>query len=379
MLIATVVFPIALRVAKKHNIVDNPEARKLQKEPIPVFGGVAVVIGMITPLLVGSCMYPQINLWYPMLAIVALFLLGVTDDVKGLSAVLRFVLELVIVWILIWHPFQSDNGPIIDNFQGLFGRHTISLFTALPLTLIAGVGIVNAVNMIDGVDGYSSGYGIATNTLFSLLFYSFGNLEMALFSGVAAAALVPFYLHNVFGKKSKMFIGDGGSLVIGLVMATDVFTLLSSETNNGNLEMKGVGAVALALAILCIPVFDTLRVMCARIINRRNPFSADMTHLHHVYIRLGFSHVGTSTSIILTNLLIVGLWWLSWRLGASITLQFFIVAALGLLATCGFYYGSEYAISRQNGFYRLMNRIGRWTHFEEKGVWLFLQNVVDKF
>jgi len=348
LVIASVVFPLALRIARKYNIMDNPDARKLQKQPVPVFGGIVVVLGMIIPLLTYAIYYHVGELGYPIMAILALWIIGVTDDIKNVSAYIRFILEFMIVWVLIWHPNTPDTGYMINNLFGLFGRHEISVYTAIPLTLIAGVGIINAINLIDGVDGYSSGFGIVANLFFSIIFIICQDTTMAIFSLVAAAALIPFYIHNVFGTTSKMFIGDGGSLVIGFILMYNVFSVLSHNSSCVELESQGISLVALSLAILNIPVFDTVRVMCARIFSGVSPFTPDKTHLHHLFIDLGFTHAQTSTTIISINILIVLLWYLVYRLGASINLQFFIVVLLGIFTTTIFYYATRHYLNKKS-------------------------------
>lgn len=347
LLISTIAFPFALKFARKHNIMDNPDARKLQKQPVPVFGGIVVVLGMIIPLIVYASMNNIDELIYPIIAIIILWAIGVTDDIRNVSAYVRFILEFLIVWVLIWHPNTPDTGYMINNLYGLWGRHEISVFTAIPLTLIAGVGIINAINLIDGVDGYSSGFGIVANLFFAIIFLVCHDITMGLFSLVASAALIPFYIHNVFGTKSKMFIGDGGSLVIGFILMYNVFSMLSHNSSCIELESQGVSLVALSLAILTIPVFDTVRVMCARIISGVSPFTPDKTHLHHLFIDLGFTHAQTSTTIIGINILIVGIWYLAYRLGASINLQFYLVILLGILTTTVFYYTTRHYLDKK--------------------------------
>lgn len=376
--IASLAFPVALRFALKYNIVDNPNARKLQKEPVPVFGGIVVMIGILIPLLIAAYFYHYVDLSYILCSIVLLWCIGVTDDIRGLSAAFRFIVEIGLVWVLIWQPMQSENGPMLDHLHGLFGRGLLSYYSAIPLTIIGSVGIINAINLIDGVDGYSSGFGIVSNTLFAFIFTALGQESMAIFSAIAAAALVPFYIHNVFGRKSKMFIGDGGSLIIGLILAYDTQTLLSSKTNTMAWEEHEVGIVALALAILAIPIFDTLRVMFARILHGQSPFSPDKTHVHHAFISLGFSHVATSTLIILINFSIVGLWYVCYRLGGSITTQFLMVVCLGLLATCGLYYGMRHLEKAQGRSYRKVHKQAKRTQVESKSFWHRIEVLVDK-
>ena len=367
------VYPWVLNIAKKHNIMDMPDNRKLQTQPVPVFGGAAVAVGIFIPLLILSYYFHSPFIGYQLVVMLCLMIIGIADDIKGLSATLRFVVELVLVWVLLWRTHLG-----IDNLHGLFGLPILSTYISLPLSLIAGVGIINSINLIDGVDGYSSGYGIFANSIFAVIFFSMGETISGLFSTICAAALLPFLLHNVFGKTSKMYIGDGGSLLIGFIMVCNVFTLLSQESLSGMLlHNKGIGWVALSLAILCIPVFDTIRVMCARIVQSTSPFLPDKTHLHHLFIDMGFSHAGTSITIILTNAAIVGIWYLSYLLGASINTQFIIVVLLGLLSTFGFYYTLRFCQRHNNSVWQRFCRLGAWTHFEHKGAWVTIQKIMD--
>lgn len=376
LLVSAIAFPFALRFAIKHHIVDNPNARKLQKQPVPILGSISVMAGITIPLFVGG-FFRDPSTIYTYIAVLMLFIIGLTDDIKDISAIIRFMLELIVVWIMIWHPAYFDNGPMIDNLHGLFGRGHISLFTAFPLTMIAGVGIINAINMIDGVDGYSSGFGILTNSLFAFIFFHVGQPALGTLAGITAAALVPMFFHNVFGKTSKMFIGDAGSLVIGLVLAYNTFSLLSGNGCGHELANHGIGVVALTLAIMSVPIFDTLRVMFGRIFEGRSPFMADKTHLHHLFIDMGFSHVGTSMTLIATNGIIVLTWYISYLIGASVLWQFIIVCLLAILFTTGFYYFMRHQESTHSAIWQTMCRIGRKTHFEQKGIWHIMQKVVD--
>jgi len=371
-LLTWIVFPLMLHIAKKYNIVDNPNARKLQKTPIPVLGGVAVAIGMFVPLICAATYFSFENLWYVVGAMLVLVVIGVTDDIKNLPAWLRFMLEVVLVWLLLW-----CTDTMIDDLHGLWGLRHISIMMALPFSIVAGVGIINSINLIDGVDGYSSGYGIIANILFSIFFFHLHEDLLALFSLISVAALIPFFCHNVFGKTSKMFIGDGGSLLIGMVMAYDVFCILSQYTQGDLFEGRGFGFVAFALAVLCVPVFDTIRVMFTRICHGVSPFTPDKTHFHHLFIDYGFSHAGTTSVILTINLFVVALWWLVYHLGASIDLQFYFVLISSTFATVGVYHSLRYCERKQNKTYHFMKRFGEWTHFEQKGVYIFLQKTVD--
>ncbi|MCQ2342197.1 MAG: undecaprenyl/decaprenyl-phosphate alpha-N-acetylglucosaminyl 1-phosphate transferase [Paludibacteraceae bacterium] len=377
LLISWLAFRPCLKFAKKHNIVDKPDKRKLQDHPVPVFGGATVVLGMLLPLIGIISLLHANQFGYILGAILILWIIGVLDDVYKLSASLRFFLELGLIWVLLWQPLVESNGLMINNLCGLFGRYEISLFTAIPLTMVACVGIINSINLIDGVDGYSSGYGIITNIIFATIFFATNNYPMGIFASVTAAALIPFYMHNVFGQNSKMFIGDGGSLVIGFVMAYDVLAMLDSQSPCHILVNQGIGMVAMTLSILCIPVFDTLRVMFARMFHGESPFMPDKTHLHHLFIDMGFSHAATSSTIIFIQLTVIAIWYISFLCGLGIDGQFYLVIFLGL-SICGWYYYMRHCQKVNNTIWQRFCHIGQWTHFEHKGFWLTMQRVIDK-
>ena len=321
------IHPYILKIAKNKNIVDNPDARKLQRVPVPVLGGISVVFG----ILVGSVcfyLYGDLNGLLPILvAMTVIMVVGMIDDIISLSPRIRFAIEILLVLALIY-----TANTQINDFNGLWGLTIIPRWISIPLTIFACVGIINAINLIDGVDGYSSGYCAVACTLFGVMFYKIGYTDMTALAAMVAGALIPFFLHNVFGSRSKMFIGDSGTLALGVILSSFVATLLSAETNTSELN-PNLGLIPFTLAVMCIPVFDTLRVMSLRIVRKQSPFHPDKTHLHHLFIDLGFSHIGTTISIISINLLVVALWFVSYKLGASIDLQLYIVIALGLLIT----------------------------------------------
>jgi UDP-N-acetylmuramyl pentapeptide phosphotransferase/UDP-N-acetylglucosamine-1-phosphate transferase len=252
------------------------------------------------------------------------------------------------------------------------------MWISLPLTIVAVVGIINAINLVDGVDGLSSGYCIMACTAFGVMFFNAGSIAMLLICAISVGALLPFFLHNVFGKTSKMFIGDGGTLLMGCVMSIFVLNVLKSDTLCVLYCEWGIGLVPLALAILCIPVFDTVRVMTMRMLRKTSPFHADKTHLHHLFIEMGFSHIGTTVSILTLNCLVVLGWYISYKCGLSVDAQLYFVIALSMLVTVVLYYGMRYCGKQDWAIYRLMQRIGKNTHVERKGLFLLLQNIIDR-
>ena len=148
MLTSALVFPFALKFARARNIVDKPDARKLQRSPVPVFGGVVVFSG----ILMGGIVL-QFFIWSEMLdwilvSIMGMMIIGIWDDIKGLSPLFRLLIEVLMVG-----GFVAATSIYIDNFHGLWGLYQLDPWFAIPFSVFAGVGTINATNMIDGVDG----------------------------------------------------------------------------------------------------------------------------------------------------------------------------------------------------------------------------------
>ena len=366
------IHPYILKVAITKNIVDNPDARKLQRVPVPVLGGLNVVFGVLTGVMAFNLFGNFYDLFPVFASIIIILIIGLMDDMISLTPRVRFVVEIILVLFLIF-----TTGYQINDFHGLWGLQEVPLYLSVPLTVVASVGIINAINLIDGVDGYSSGYSIVSCALFGVMFYALDNIRMVTLAAIVATSLIPFFFHNVFGKHSKMFIGDAGTLSLGIVFSMFVATILS-VTPGGKPVDPNMGLVPFTLAVLCVPVFDTLRVMSARIYRGKSPFHPDKTHLHHLFIELGFSHIGTTISIITANLLVVLSWFVAYRCGLSVDVQLYIVIALGIGITFIFYPFTKRQIQKNTAYYRVLHRLGEATQIKRTGCWLFLQKWVDK-
>lgn len=367
------IFKHTLKIAKLKNIVDNPEARKLQRVPVPVLGGVAIFFGMTVSLVCSGLMFNASTLFTIMGAMIIMLYIGTIDDILSLSPYLRFVIEIIVILTLIY-----CNNYSLNDFHGLWGIGNIPQWVAVPLTVFACVGIINAINLIDGVNGLSSGYCICTCAIFAGMFIWADDMEAASLAMISAGALIPFFCHNVFGEKTKMFIGDGGALLMGTIISTFVIGALNTNSPLAAKVGPDFGMIPFTLAILAIPIFDTLRVMIARIVRGRSPFRPDKTHLHHLFLDLGFSHIGTTFTEILSNLLIVLVWWLSYKAGMSIDCQLYIVIALGLLVTFGFYKFARIQIKKETKIYYILKKIGSRTHISHTRGFKALRDLLDR-
>ncbi|MBO7317996.1 MAG: undecaprenyl/decaprenyl-phosphate alpha-N-acetylglucosaminyl 1-phosphate transferase [Bacteroidales bacterium] len=365
------IYPHFLKLALSKNIVDNPDARKLQRVPIPVMGGLTVIFGVMT----GIMSFKYFGSFYDMFpvftSIIIIMIVGFIDDTISLSPKVRFIIEIILVLYII-----EVSGRQIDNFHGLWGLTAIPLYISVPLTVFASVGIINAINLIDGVDGYSSGYSIVSCIFLGIMFYQMGDLRMAALAAIVAAALLPFFFRNVFGKYTKMFMGDAGTLSLGIIFSIFVINILSTSTYNTNID-SNLGLIPFTLSVMCIPIFDTVRVMAMRIIRKKSPFSADKTHLHHLFIELGFSHFGTTLSILGINTLVVLCWYIAYKIGLSIDIQLYIVILMGILVTFVFYPLTQRQIRQKTKVYETLHKIGLKTQITDREGWKKLQKFID--
>lgn len=368
------VHPKVLKIAILKNLVDNPDERKLQRRPVPVMGGLAVFFGIVVGICSSQTVFFSPGVFVLISAMVIMLYVGTIDDILSLSPYTRFAVEIAVVAFIM---LVNNNG--INNFWGLWGINEISMWIAAPLTIFAAVGIINAVNLIDGVNGLSSGFCFMACVLFAIIFFISGNTVMMILATSAAGAIIPFFLHNVFGYNTRMFIGDGGTLVIGTMMSMFVINILRSGSLSANLAANGVGLIPFTLAVLAVPVFDTLRVMSARILRGTSPFNPDKTHLHHLFLEIGFSHIGTTVSILSLNFLVIVAWFVAYKLGASVDVQLYVVLSLSVLITFVFYKFTEKRLKSNSKWLKFLQSIGHLLQIEKKGLWQYLQKFIDRF
>ena len=362
-----------INIARRNRLMDNPGSRKLQHNPVPVLGGAAVFLGVTVGLCCFKTMLSYTSLFAVLGAMIVMLYVGMMDDILSLKPSLRLVTEVVVCTLLVY-----GTRFAICNFQGIFGTDHIPGLISIPLSVFAGVGIINAINMIDGIDGLVSGFGIMACTLFGVVFFIGRDYSFAALAMVTAGALIPFFLHNVFGEKSKMYIGDGGSMMLGLILFSMVTSLTRYVSNYQEYITYNFGLIPFSLAVLSLPVFDTLRVMTGRIMRGTSPFKADQTHLHHVFIHAGFSHLATPLSLITLDLAVVAIWSLVWIGGASVPVQLCASLAAGIFLTMFPAIFISWHAKRGTRFYTWLRGIAAYTHVENTRPWRWLRGWLDR-
>lgn len=321
--IVCVLHPYLVKFALKRNIVDNPNARRLNRVPVPVLGGVGVFLGFVISV---YSVVAVVHVQLPCIYIVVLLLMlgvGLVDDLCDLTPKVKFIAQILTVLLLY---FFCDLR--IDNLHGILGVYGIPMIVSLPLTLVACVGLINAINLIDGIDGLSSGYSIVASMLFAAWAYVQDDIISVLILCALIGALVPFFIYNVFGKRNKMFIGDAGSHLLGIVFCIVLLNIINTPSSDAAVE----GAIIpFVIAVFSHPIMDTLRVMTMRICKGYSPFKADKTHLHHALVGKGLSHLITTLIIIGLNLLVVLAWYFCYQSNMSAISQLTVVVVMALL------------------------------------------------
>lgn len=364
-----------LAIAKKKKLVDNPDARKLQKRPVPVLGGIAVFFGVLCGTLLSCCIWDCNSILPIILAMSMMLYIGAIDDIVDLSPRNRIIIEVLAILGLIY-----GGGACIDSLHGLWGIESYSWWIGVPLTVFAGVGIINAMNMIDGVNGLSSGLCITFSIMFGIAMFRAHDYPNAMLAFVFTAALIPFLIHNVLGRKSKMFIGDAGTMMMGILMTWYVIQMLRNDHNSQwvkYVSSQRLSLVALTLAIMAVPIGDTLRVMFRRIMKGNSPFKADKTHLHHMLLNYSGSHSITSLMEISIAIIIVIIWAIAFKSHCSINAQFYIVFAAAAILVWGTYaYLSHQNKRNSTTAFRIRKLLSKMRQ-GDKVWWSKLQDFID--
>ena len=315
--------PIIIEVARRKKLFDEPDERKVHKMVIPTLGGLGIFGGFILATLLGAPVGSS-ELQYFAAAAIVIFFLGIKDDILVLSAAKKFIGQLIAAGIII-----KFGGVQISNMHGFFGINTIPHLASIVLTLFTIIVIINSFNLIDGVDGLAGSLGLLTAMLFGAYFYYAGQLLYAVMAFSLAGSLIGFLIYNF--SPAKIFMGDTGSLLIGLInsiMVVKFINIADSSTVSFPLE----AAPAIGIAILIVPLFDTLRVFALRIFKRRSPFSPDRNHVHHFLLDLGFSHTKITLLCVGTNIGFILLAFFLRSFGTTVVISLLLAISCVLIA-----------------------------------------------
>ncbi|ODM54950.1 MraY family glycosyltransferase [Elizabethkingia meningoseptica] len=297
-LLSRVMIPYILLISYKKRLFDPIDSRKLHKRIIPRLGGVAFApiqccLYAITTVAVYKLNFVNLHVatWeiFPMFTMLIcglaiLFIVGIGDDLIGVNYKAKFIAQIFVACLF---PL---SGLWINNLYGVGLIVDLPAWIGMPLTIFVVVLIINAINLMDGLDGLCSGVvGLGCVVLGGLFMY-YGAWLHALFAFITAGVLIPFFYYNVFGtvrRRRQIFMGDTGSMTLGYSIA---FLAISFAMNNHFIKPFSEGAIVVAFSTLIVPILDVARVMYVRWRSGKSMFSADRNHLHHKFLRSGMTH-----------------------------------------------------------------------------------------
>lgn len=284
-----------ITIAIRKRLFDLPtEDRKIHKRIVPNLGGLAIFSGFLLTISMFIDLSTLQMANYLLCGGIVIFVTGLKDDIIGVDPLKKFVSQFIAAFIV------TILGDIrIMDLGGFMGIYDLSYPFSIGLSVIAIVGIVNAFNLIDGIDGLAGSLGLVVSLVYAWLFYQAGEPGWLYICMALGGALTGFLIHNV--SPSRIFMGDSGSLMLGYITA--VLSIQFINTASFKIVNLGFTAVnsapALAMAIIILPLFDTLRVFAIRLVNNQSPFKADRNHLHHRMLSLGLSHTMASVVLVL--------------------------------------------------------------------------------
>ncbi len=261
-------------VASNWGLVDSPNNRKQHIGEIPLIGGIAVYLSVL--ITVGTFVDRSDTINFILISISLMVLVGALDDKYDISAKLRLVAQILIASILVFAA-----GIEIHSFGNLFGYGEISTGSmSKVITILAIVAGINAFNMTDGIDGLAASLSLLS---LAFLYVLVGERSVQVFIGIVSAALLMFLMFNLelFSKKRKIFLGDSGSMMMGLLVSW-----LLIESSQGKSVTIPPGHV---LWFVAVPLIDMVAVMYRRLRKGQSPLVADREHLHHVFMDVGLN------------------------------------------------------------------------------------------
>ena len=324
-LVTYLLIPVLIDVSKiKHLFDENLESRKIHIQRTPNLGGIAIYTSLLlgSGILIKASLLPWFNYFIAGSFIIAL--IGVKDDLVGLDPAKKIIAQIAAAFLM---AYSADIR--ITSFYGFAGIYELPLWLSIAFTMLVSIFLYNAMNLLDGIDCLAAGVGMMACFTYAVCFYIMGSMGECLLALGLGGALLAFLFYNY--SPAKIFMGDSGSLTIGFILAilSVRFIELNKTGSTALLATRFHSAPAIAIGILIIPVYDTLRVFFLRIWLKRSPFKADNNHLHHRLVYLKFTHIQSSLILVLINLVSIIMVFVLQKAGNTS-----LISGLLLLAFC---------------------------------------------
>jgi UDP-GlcNAc:undecaprenyl-phosphate/decaprenyl-phosphate GlcNAc-1-phosphate transferase len=289
--------PVIIKVAESKKLYDEPDERKVHRNPIPSLGGLGIFAGFVFGALLSISLVNAPEIQYFIAAALVIFFLGIKDDILVLSPIKKFIGQVLAAFIIVY-----KGNVQITSMHGFIGLQELPEMFSLLLTYFTVLVIINSFNLIDGVDGLAGCLGILSTSVMGIYMLQVGEIGYSILAFSLTGSLMGFIIFNF--QPAKIFMGDTGSLLIGLVNAILVIKFINIASLS-TVSMPLAATPAIGFAILLIPLLDTLRVFAIRMWQRRSPFSPDRNHIHHLLLDKGLSHRQIVFTLVSANLILI--------------------------------------------------------------------------
>ena len=328
-LITYLTIPLVIKISKLTKKFDPPGGRKIHKKRIPAFGGLAIFAGVSigSIIWIPSFKFSDINYLYGGASLIMIFFIGFRDDLIPLRSYQKLFGQIIAAFILVYF-----GGSRLSSLHGFFGIHQLSEFWSYAVSIFTIVAIVNSFNLIDGIDGLAGSLGVIISGTFGTWFFLNGDILMFVLSFSILGSLLAFLKFNY--TPSKIFLGDSGSLLLGFLFALLAMNFIEHNSLLSNESpIKIHSASIIAISILIIPLYDTLRVFVIRMAFLKSPFKSDKSHIHHLMLRIGLSHKETALVLCSVNLVFILIALVLHRIGSlPLLITIFTLCTLFLVA-----------------------------------------------
>ena len=313
-LISYLAIPKLIYFAEKLSLLDTAGHRASHKGSTPFFGGIAIFTGVICSLLFWADIE---NIQY---ILVSILIVGLIDDLREMTAFKKLIGQIIATLILI---FLGDLQ--IDSIHGVLGVYDLPFWIGTLFTVFVVVVITNGFNLIDGIDGLAGGIGLISSLSFGAIALVMEQTDMALIAFTLMGALFGFLKYNVF--PARIFMGDTGSLVVGMILSVLAINCIKYGLVTETHSLPHIGPL-LAISLLAIPLFDSLRVFVIRSIKGNRPLAAGRDHIHHALLDLDYGHKYTSLILCAFSVFLI--------LGSYFLLEYNVNVSIAILAGVSF-------------------------------------------
>ena len=293
-IVSYMTMPILIKFANHATIYANPCERSSHDRSIPNLGGIGIFLGIVFSILLLTPNNLFAGLQYILVTQFIIFFLGLKDDIFVLSAKNKLIIQVACALILI-----SLSGARITSFYGTLGVYELTEPQSYIFSIITIVGLVNAFNLIDGINWLAGLISISSALFLSTWFIING---LTIYAGLSLAIIGSVIAFLIYNKTpAKIFMGDTGSLLLGLTLTFLIIKFINLNHTTQELQFQLRSAPAMAVSIFFIPILDTLRVFFIRIKDKRSPLSPDKNHLHHILLDAKFSHIQAALCLFVIN------------------------------------------------------------------------------